>query len=309
MRRSALIAAGWLPFMLGLVFHGVLQAKPPVLEPALEPGSSAESPLAGKAALDRPSIATGDTIWIADWSFDAPNGTCDDNGWTRYDNRILNDGSNYWSIKTNYAGIGGITDHAAALAKHDLGWVRDGYGNDWDYSIILNYQGPSTLTFNYLSYGEVDDDFLRVEADSAGASEARVDYSLRPGGTPATYRTVLFSVSGPQNAVAGPIALPDFGAPAMVHEVYIRYSSDANYSDADGLYAGVLTAATLALCFLLTKFVFFTADNGFRTEADGGPLTCETGALTSTSVCASATPSTSRLPARSTAYRWPSRQP
>ncbi len=47
---------------------------------------------------------------------------------------------------------------------------------------------------------------------------------------------------------------------------------------ANGLYAGVLSAATLALCFLLTKFVFFTADNGFRTEADGGPLTCETGA-------------------------------
>lgn len=47
---------------------------------------------------------------------------------------------------------------------------------------------------------------------------------------------------------------------------------------ANGLYAGVLTAVTLALCFLLTKWVFFTADNGFRTEADGGPLSCETGA-------------------------------
>jgi len=48
---------------------------------------------------------------------------------------------------------------------------------------------------------------------------------------------------------------------------------------ANGLYAGVLTAATLALCFLLTKWVFFSADNGYRSAADGGPIVgCETGA-------------------------------
>ena len=39
-----------------------------------------------------------------------------------------------------------------------------------------------------------------------------------------------------------------------------------------------MTAATLALCFLVTKAIFFTADNGFRTEADGGPIVCQTGA-------------------------------
>ncbi len=48
---------------------------------------------------------------------------------------------------------------------------------------------------------------------------------------------------------------------------------------ANGAYAGFLTAATLALLFLLTKFVFFTADNGYRGAADGGPIPgCQTGA-------------------------------
>ncbi len=48
---------------------------------------------------------------------------------------------------------------------------------------------------------------------------------------------------------------------------------------ANGAYAGLLTAATLALLFLLTKGIFFSADNGYRGAADGGPLTgCDTGA-------------------------------
>jgi hypothetical protein len=48
---------------------------------------------------------------------------------------------------------------------------------------------------------------------------------------------------------------------------------------ANGLYAGLLTALTLALCFLLTKWIFFTADNGYRSAADGGPIAgCQTGA-------------------------------
>ena len=48
---------------------------------------------------------------------------------------------------------------------------------------------------------------------------------------------------------------------------------------ANGAYAGLLTSATLALLFLLTKGIFFSADNGYRGAADGGPLTgCDTGA-------------------------------
>ena len=48
---------------------------------------------------------------------------------------------------------------------------------------------------------------------------------------------------------------------------------------ANGAYAGLLTALTLALCFLLTKWIFFSADNGYRNTAGGGPIAgCEMGA-------------------------------
>lgn len=47
----------------------------------------------------------------------------------------------------------------------------------------------------------------------------------------------------------------------------------------NGAYAGLLTALTVALCFLVTKWIFFSADNGYRNAADGGPIAgCETGA-------------------------------
>jgi hypothetical protein len=47
----------------------------------------------------------------------------------------------------------------------------------------------------------------------------------------------------------------------------------------NGAYAGVLTAVTLASCFLVTKWIFFGADNGYRNAAAGGPIAgCETGA-------------------------------
>jgi hypothetical protein len=48
---------------------------------------------------------------------------------------------------------------------------------------------------------------------------------------------------------------------------------------ANGLYAGLLTAVTLALSFVLTKWIFFNADNGYRSAADGGPIAgCTAGA-------------------------------
>jgi hypothetical protein len=47
----------------------------------------------------------------------------------------------------------------------------------------------------------------------------------------------------------------------------------------NGTYAGLLTALTLAFCFLITKSVFFSADNGYRNAAGGGPIAgCDTGA-------------------------------
>jgi hypothetical protein len=48
---------------------------------------------------------------------------------------------------------------------------------------------------------------------------------------------------------------------------------------ANGAWAGLLTALTIALCFLVTKWIFFSADNGYRNAADGGPIAgCEAGA-------------------------------
>jgi hypothetical protein len=48
---------------------------------------------------------------------------------------------------------------------------------------------------------------------------------------------------------------------------------------ANGAYAGLLAAATLALLVLATKWIFFSADNGYRSAADGGSIAgCETGA-------------------------------
>ena len=181
-----------------------------------------------------PAKALQDTVWIADWTFDGAG--CNGTGWGTYDNRILNDGSNYWSIRSNFGGTGGIVNNAAVLAKHDLAWPRDGYGNNWDYSIVLKYQGASTLSFSFLSDSEAGFDFVLVELDSAGVSEALVNYSLDPGGTPETYRLNVYSADGLQNAAAGPLALSDFGVAATTHEVYIRFLSDGGYSDEDGLY-------------------------------------------------------------------------
>jgi len=190
--------------------------------------------------MPAPAKALQDTFWIADWNFDGVG--CNNTGWVKYDNRILNDSSNYWSIKTSFAGTGGIVNRAAVLAKHDLSWARDGYGNNWDYSIILKYRGASTLTFDYLSDSEPGFDYVLVEVDSAGVSEALVNYSLDPTAVPSQFRSVLMSVDGLQTATAGPLALPDFGVPATTHEVYIRLLSDAAYADEDGLYPSAWNA-------------------------------------------------------------------
>ena len=42
---------------------------------------------------------------------------------------------------------------------------------------------------------------------------------------------------------------------------------------ANAIYAGVVTGVTLALALLLVKGLFFYADNGYRDEAEGGPVT------------------------------------
>ncbi len=190
--------------------------------------------------------ALGDTVWIADWTFDAPGGGCTDAGWVKYDNHILNDGSNYWTVDNRFAGTCGISK-AAVLSKHDLCWARDGYGNYWDYSIVLKYQAPATLAFDALYDSEAGADFVTVETDSLGLSETRLDLCLDPPSSPisstARMRTTLLELTGTSGGCQhiGPVALTNFGP--GTHEVYIRFASNTADSDEDGGYPTALHAA------------------------------------------------------------------
>ena len=47
---------------------------------------------------------------------------------------------------------------------------------------------------------------------------------------------------------------------------------------ANALYAGAVTAVTLALLLLAVKALFFFADTGYRDASLGGSITCQTGA-------------------------------
>lgn len=235
--------------ILAIIFIGLAPAMPRDASsvdardrlPHLE-ADAAQVPLEAVTAAEasqRPRIATGDTVWIADWTFDLSEGACNDSGWLKFDNRILHDGSNYWVIDNRFDGTGGITGKAAILSKHDLFWViHDGYGNDWDYSIICRYRGTgATLSFDFLSDSEIGADFVRVEADSAGASEALVNLAVDPRRTAKDFRDLLLQVDGLQNpGVVTALALPDYGVPSVIHEVYIRFVSDSEGSDEDGLY-------------------------------------------------------------------------
>ena len=117
-----------------------------------------------------PSKALQDTVWIADWTFDS-GAACTSTGWGRHDLRILNNGTNYWVVNNSFADSFGISGNAVMLRGHNICWSRDGYPNDADYSIILKYRGPATISFRYLSDTEPTYDYVIVEADSAGASE------------------------------------------------------------------------------------------------------------------------------------------
>src|SRR5262245_33294756 len=56
--------------------------------------------------------ALGDTVWIADWSFDGAPGVCTSAGWIKYDNYILNThvDSDFWHVDNRFDGL---TDGAA----------------------------------------------------------------------------------------------------------------------------------------------------------------------------------------------------
>jgi len=181
-----------------------------------------------------PSKVLGDTIWIADWTFDS-GALCTSAGWVTVDNHILNHGENYWAVDNRFDNLGSvITGRAAILSKHDLCWV--GYGNDWDFAIILKYSGAgATLTFNKSADSEPRYDFVTVESDSLGLSEARANLCTNPRAVASSFRTVLALSDGlDAGSTVGPLALPNCGA--GTHEVYIRFRSDGSSSDEDGGY-------------------------------------------------------------------------
>jgi hypothetical protein len=47
---------------------------------------------------------------------------------------------------------------------------------------------------------------------------------------------------------------------------------------ANGVYAAIVTAITLAVLLLVVKALFFFADDGYRDASEGGSLTCHSGA-------------------------------
>jgi len=149
---------------------------------------------------------------------------CPTNNWVKYDNRILNDGSNYWKVNANYSGTGGIVNNAVVLAKHDLSWSATATER---LGLLAHpeVQGASTLSFAYLCDSEPGFDFITVETDSAGVSELLVNYSVDPTGTAASFRTVVFSTDGCSRARLADRA-DRFRSAGVQHEVYIRFASD-----------------------------------------------------------------------------------
>lgn len=149
------------------------------------------------------AIATvaAETTWVADWNFDGAGGGCSFSsaGWSAKDNLVRNDSPSYWRINSNHAGQGTIVNKAAEIAVENC-WTLTGYGNDWDQGVRLKYKGTgSTLTFDFLSEGEVDPgfgglDYMTVELDSAGTSNSRVHYEgFGSHRRPESFRTVLYT--------------------------------------------------------------------------------------------------------------------
>jgi hypothetical protein len=247
-------------------------AHPNQLDLAGAPAGTA--PVAGKAAQD--------TVWIADWSFDEGS-PCTSTGWEKYDNRIQNDGTNYWCVSAAYDTCATLTGNAARLARHDLCWARDGYGNNWDYAIVLAYRGGAagggtapTLSFSYAADTEANYDFVTVEGDSLGLSAVRVNYSLDPRGTPAALRREVFRVDGlvPNGQVTA-LPLVDFTPTnaAATHTALIRFTADAGNADEDGgyptLYRAGLIVDNVVVGGTLAYSESFTGASGCANPATG----------------------------------------
>ena len=226
-------------------FEGRFELEPPILE----------------SARQLPLVTAQDTTWIADWTFDAPGGGCDASGWTAIDHTVRNDGSNDWSVGPDYDGQGFVSGNAAILRRQDPCWVQDGYGNAWDEAVVLRYRGAGArLSFDFASDSEPGYDFVRIEADSLGASGARAA-ATSPPGSPESFRKLLSSFDGPQpNGRVSGLALPDFGLPDSTHCVYVRFVSDGPSSDQDGEYLSSIAAALVVDNIVVTGTLAYVED-------------------------------------------------
>ena len=205
--------------------------------------------------------AAVDTIWIATWNFEG----CDDSGWVRSDNRILNDGNVYWSVNSNFNGLANILGEAAALGHHDLCWEQpDGYDNAWYQGICIHYLGDSYLSFDYLLDSEGGFDFLQVETDSACSSFSQVNYDVNPSGNALTFRDLVWENSGFDTVTARVDSLALFGyASGDTHCAYIAFLADGSHSPADGRQPSALGVAAVVDNVLLeggiTRFEDFSS--------------------------------------------------
>src|SRR5262249_41703508 len=249
-RAGGFVHRSLAPFVAGaLVLGGAMIAPRSAIgvQPVRDEISSPKTEIdaVGPFVAQRASKALQDTVWIADWSFDGAGGSCTDAGWIKYDNRILNThvDAEFWHVDNRFDGLTDgamiptqlIFNNAAILAKHDLCWASDGYGNDLDFSIKLKAGAGAQLSFNRLSDSEPNADFVTVETDSASASEALANICVNPKRTAASFRAVLMTNSGPTAGAVSGLTMPAGFGPGT-HQFYIRFNSDGGYSDEDGDY-------------------------------------------------------------------------
>jgi hypothetical protein len=222
--------------------------------------------------------ALQDTVWIADWTFDA-GAACDETGWIHADNHILNDGSNDWHIETGFTTPAGIAGMSAAVGYHDNVCCAgpDGYANDWYQAIRITYTGAATISLDYIVDTETGFDFLQVETDSACASFGRVDFDVNPKGNAATFRRVEVQADGlVTNGEWNDVTLSDHGP--GIHCAYVVFFADGGFSPCDGNQPSMVGEGAVVDNIVVTDAA------GTRTEDfEDGTLDIGTTATTSSS--------------------------
>ena len=247
MKRASWMSFGRIALAL-LLLRAQRVARPTAVPQRSSPDDIGESALVGDVDGTQPQCPrrrSSDTIWIADWTFDAPDGGCDDTGWTKIDNRILNDGSNYWRIGTEFDGHerdrrqGGDPLQARPLLGPSPG-LRQQLG------LLDHLQVPWYGCHAVVQLRERQRARLRLlHGRGRLGRRVRVPCELRHrsrgdfGGS-RTAMSCWHSTGLQSTGSVSALVLPDYGLPTVTHEVYIRFASDGGYSDEDGLYPDLL---------------------------------------------------------------------